>query len=138
MSRADKTKTALDELRMPMLGAQILLGFQFHAPFQNAFSNLSFLQKGIEVILLCIMVGVIAVLITPSARHRIVERGEATRFQWVCHADFLLDACPICPRTRLGSRRCHEPQSRNIGGDRSRYLRGPGGAWVVVRSNPAS
>ncbi|OWW04774.1 hypothetical protein ATY81_02005 [Rhizobium sp. R72] len=62
-----------------MLGAQILLGFQFQAPFQDAFSNLSRLEKGIEVIVLCVMVVIIGLLITPSARHRIVERGEATR-----------------------------------------------------------
>lgn len=72
MSLVDKTKTALDELRMLMLGAQILLGFQFQAPFQNAFSELSFLEQGVEVIVLCLMVVVIALLITPSARHRIV------------------------------------------------------------------
>ena len=78
MSLADKTKTALDELRMLMLGAQILLGFQFQAPFQDTFSDLSSLEKGVEVIVLCIMVLIIALLITPSARHRIVERGEAT------------------------------------------------------------
>ncbi|WP_431324421.1 DUF6328 family protein [Rhizobium sp. YTU87027] len=78
MSLADKTKTALDELRMLMLGAQILLGFQFQAPFQNAFSRLSATEKGIEAIVLCIMVMIIGLLITPSARHRIVERGEAT------------------------------------------------------------
>ncbi|OWV97147.1 DUF6328 family protein [Rhizobium sp. R693] len=78
MSLTDKTKTALDELRMLILGAQILLGFQFQAPFQDAFSSLSFLEKGIEVIVLCLMVMIIGLLITPSARHRIVERGEAT------------------------------------------------------------
>ncbi|MEZ2131320.1 MULTISPECIES: DUF6328 family protein [unclassified Sinorhizobium] len=79
MSLADKTKTALDELRMLMLGAQILLGFQFQAPFQNAFSNLTFFQKGIEVLVLGIMVVIVALLITPSAHHRIVEGGEATQ-----------------------------------------------------------
>ncbi|PST22566.1 hypothetical protein C7U61_04630 [Rhizobium sp. JAB6] len=78
MSLADKTKTALDELRMLMLGAQILLGFQFHAPFQETFTELSFLEKVVEVIVLCIMVLIIALLITPSAHHRIVGRGEAT------------------------------------------------------------
>jgi len=78
VSLTDKTKTALDELRMLILGAQILLGFQFQAPFQDAFSSLSFLEKGIEVIVLCLMVMIIGLLITPSARHRIVERGEAT------------------------------------------------------------
>jgi hypothetical protein len=61
-----------------MLGAQILLGFQFQAPFQNAFSNLTSTEKAIEVAVLCIMVLVVGLLIAPSARHRIVEQGEAT------------------------------------------------------------
>ncbi|UAX98259.1 DUF6328 family protein (plasmid) [Ensifer adhaerens] len=64
---------------MLMLGAQILLGFQLQAPFQDAFSDLSVFEKWIEAIVLCIMVLIIALLITPSARHRIVERGEATQ-----------------------------------------------------------
>jgi len=78
MSLADKTKTALDESRTLMLGAQILLGFQFQAPFQNAFETLDTREKTIVVIVLCIMIVVIGLLIAPSARHRIVERGEAT------------------------------------------------------------
>jgi hypothetical protein len=78
MSLQEKTKTALDESRMLMLGAQILLGFQFQAPFQSAFETLSPHEKTIEVSVLGIMVVVIGLLIAPSARHRIVERGEAT------------------------------------------------------------
>lgn len=76
MSLAEKTKIALDESRMLMLGAQILLGFQFHAPFQDGFSRLSPPEKATEIIVLHTIVIVIALLITPSARHRIVERGE--------------------------------------------------------------
>ena len=79
MSIAVKTKTALDESRMLMLGAQILLGFQFQAPFQNAFDSLDARDKSIELIVLFLMVLVIGLLIAPSARHRIVEQGEATR-----------------------------------------------------------
>jgi hypothetical protein len=78
MSLAEKTKIAVDESRMLMLEAQILLGFQFQAPFQNAFETLSAHEKAIEVGVLCIMLIVIGLLIAPSARHRIVERGEAT------------------------------------------------------------
>ncbi|MDB5413826.1 MAG: hypothetical protein JWR10_2161 [Rubritepida sp.] len=78
MAPTERTKTALDECRMLMLGAQILLGFQLQAPFQNAFSELSGAEKALELAVLCLMVLVIGLLITPSARHRIVERGEAT------------------------------------------------------------
>ncbi|WP_039845984.1 DUF6328 family protein [Rhizobium gallicum] len=79
MPLPDKTKTALDELRMLMLGAQILLGFQFHGPFQNARPSLSLYEKEIGAIVLCVMVVIVGLLIAPSARHRVVERGEATQ-----------------------------------------------------------
>jgi hypothetical protein len=78
MSLAEKTKTALDESRMLMLGAQVLLGFQLQAPFQNAFETLTIHEKVVEIGVLCIMVLVIGLLVAPSARHRIVEEGEAT------------------------------------------------------------
>ena len=78
MSLAENTKTALDESRTLMLGAQILLGFQLQAPFQSAFVSLMWHEKAIEVAVLCIMVLVLGLLIAPSARHRIVEQGEAT------------------------------------------------------------
>jgi len=78
MSLAGRTKTALDELRMLMMGAQILLGFQFHAPFENAFGQLSSLEKKIEIVVLGTIMIVVGLLIAPSARHRILEQGEAT------------------------------------------------------------
>src|ERR1700737_1409157 len=77
MSLVENTKTVLDESRTLMLGA-ILLGFQLQAPFQNAFASLMWHEKAIEVAVLCIMVLVLGLLIAPSARHRIVEQGEAT------------------------------------------------------------
>ncbi|MGO4741433.1 DUF6328 family protein [Bosea sp. 2KB_26] len=73
-----KTKTALDESRMLMLGAQILLGFQFHAPFQNAFSSLSPVEKALELGVLALIIGIIGLLIMPSSYHRITLAGEAS------------------------------------------------------------
>lgn len=78
MSLAERTKTALDESRMLMLGAQILLGFQFQAPFQTAFATLGADDKAACVAALCLMIVVVGLLIAPSARHRIVEDGAAT------------------------------------------------------------
>lgn len=78
MSLVEKTKTALDESRTLTLGAQVLLGFQLQAPFQNAFASLTPHEKTIEIAVLCIMALVLGLLIAPSARHRIVGRGEAT------------------------------------------------------------
>lgn len=78
MALADRTKTALDESRMLMLGAQILLGFQFQAPFQNGFPAISSAEKTTEVAVLGLIILVVGLLIAPSAHHRISEDGEAS------------------------------------------------------------
>ena len=72
-----RIKAALDESRTLMLGAQILLGFQLQAPFQDAFDHLTPVEKVIEIIVLCIMVLVLGLLVFPSAHHRIVHQGHA-------------------------------------------------------------
>jgi hypothetical protein len=79
MSLANKTKTALDESRMLMLGAQILLGFEFQAPFQNAFSTLSSQEKTLELVILALMICVTGLLVLlPSSYHRLALSGEAS------------------------------------------------------------
>jgi hypothetical protein len=78
MSLANKTKTALDESRMLMLGAQILLGFEFQAPFQNAFSTLSSQEKTLELVILALIIGVTGLLVLPSSYHRLALSGEAS------------------------------------------------------------
>jgi hypothetical protein len=40
MDSAEKLKLALDETRMLVLGAQVLLGFQLRSAFQEAFDAL--------------------------------------------------------------------------------------------------
>jgi hypothetical protein len=55
-----------------------LLGFQLQAPFQNAFDTLSRWEKTLELAVLGILVLVIGLIVAPSARHRIVENGNAT------------------------------------------------------------
>ncbi|MBP0581238.1 hypothetical protein J8I29_18060 [Labrys sp. LIt4] len=72
-----KIKAALDESRTLMLGAQILIGFQLQAPFQNAFEHLTPSEKTIEIVVLCIMVLVLGLLVLPSAHHRIAYGGHA-------------------------------------------------------------
>lgn len=78
MSIADKTKTALDETRMLMLGAQILLGFELQAPFRDAFSSASAAERATSVTVLCLLVLAVGLIVAPSAHHRIVEEGEAS------------------------------------------------------------
>jgi hypothetical protein len=79
MSPDKRIKTALDECRMLMLGAQILLGFQLQAPFQDRFAKLPIGHQWLEVTVLYLMTAIVALLILPCARHRIVEKGNASR-----------------------------------------------------------
>jgi hypothetical protein len=73
-----KVKTSLDETRTLMLGAQILLGFQFHGAFQPRFDALPPQAKLMNAIALGLMLASVGLLIAPSALHRIVDRGEST------------------------------------------------------------
>jgi uncharacterized membrane protein YqjE len=75
--RADKkVKTALDETRLLILGAQILLGFHLNGAFQRGFGDLSPLSKGLQATFFAVMAIVIGLLIAPSLQHRLVEHGE--------------------------------------------------------------
>ena len=78
MPLSSKVKTALDETRTLMLGAQVLLGFQLHGAFQKQFDALSPQAKIVDAIALLLMINSVALLIAPSAFHRIVDRGKST------------------------------------------------------------
>ena len=73
-----KVKTALDETRLLILGAQILLGFHLNGAFQTGFANLSEVARAFHVAAFCTMAIAIGLLITPSLEHLIVERGRST------------------------------------------------------------
>ena len=73
-----KVKTGLDETRLLILGAQVLLGFQFQAFFQDGFSELSILSQYLCAFgLLCVILAV-AFLVVPSMEHRLTENGESS------------------------------------------------------------
>ena len=78
MSLASKTKTSLDETRMTLIAAEIFLGFQFNAAFQEGFEELGPNARRLSVLALLLIVTTIAFLITPSMEHRIVEGGHAS------------------------------------------------------------
>ena len=73
-----KVKTALDESRTLILGAQILLGFQFHSVFQERFDALADEDRILSAVALALMFASVATLITPSVFHRLAERGAST------------------------------------------------------------
>jgi hypothetical protein len=78
MKLDDILKTALDEMRMQMLAAEVLFGFQFASGFQSEFDRLSPLARYADATALILMVVAIALLIAVPSQHRLVEKGEAT------------------------------------------------------------
>lgn len=79
MKLYEALKVSLDELRMQMLGAQVLLGFQFQGLFQDRFSELTSGARIVAAVGLGLMVVAIALIIAVPCQHRLVERGEATQ-----------------------------------------------------------
>ncbi len=77
----DKIQNALDESRMLVLGAQVLLGFQFRSAFEPLFGKLPPSSQYLKLTGLILMLFVVGLLLTPGAHHRIVEEGEDTERQ---------------------------------------------------------
>src|SRR2546423_2324153 len=72
----DRIKLALDESRMLILGAQILLGFHFRAVFEPAFDRLPRSSQLLKMAVLLILLGAIALIMAPGSYHRIVRNGS--------------------------------------------------------------
>jgi hypothetical protein len=70
-------KTALDESRLLILGAQVLFGFQFQAVFQERFADLSPSSRACLGASLTLLLTSIACLIAPSLHHQIRFQGES-------------------------------------------------------------
>src|SRR3954454_7525938 len=73
-----RVKTALDETRLLILGAQILFGFHLNGAFQQGFDELSRASRGLHAVSFLLMALAIALLIAPSPQRRLVHRGCAT------------------------------------------------------------
>jgi Family of unknown function (DUF6328) len=74
----DRIKTALDEGRMLILGAQILVGFQYRSVLEPVFEKLPASSRFLKLGALCLMLIATALLMSPAAYHRIVVEGEDT------------------------------------------------------------
>ena len=75
---SDKAENALNETRMLILGAQVLIGFDFHAGFQPGFDRLPPAAQELKLFGLGLMLIALGLLIAPGAFHRIVEFGSDT------------------------------------------------------------
>ncbi len=72
----DKVENALNETRMLILGAQVLLGFEFQSTFQPVYDRLPVPVQDLKVGGLALMLVAVGLLIAPGAFHQIVERGN--------------------------------------------------------------
>jgi hypothetical protein len=73
---ADKVENALNETRMLILGAQVLLGFQFQAVFMPGYERLPATSQAFKLVGLVLMLIAVGLLIAPGPFHQIVERGN--------------------------------------------------------------
>ena len=72
----DKIQSGLDESRMLVLGAQILIGFAFSAHFQPAFRDLPPASQYLNLLALTLMLITICLLISSTALHQLTEGGN--------------------------------------------------------------
>src|SRR5438128_4357405 len=61
---------------MLILGAQVLLGFQFQAVLQPGFERLPPALQDLKLVGLGLMLVAVGLLVAPGAFHQIVERGN--------------------------------------------------------------
>jgi len=76
MKLPEKIKIALDETRILILGAQILLGFGFRGVFNERFHELPAYARYADGVGLGLLVCAVGLLIAPGPYHRIVEGGQ--------------------------------------------------------------
>lgn len=74
----DKVENALNEARMLVLGAQVLVGFQLRSTFEPGFDQLPLPSQLLKLAGLGLMLVAVALIISPAAYHRLVEQGEDT------------------------------------------------------------
>jgi hypothetical protein len=71
-----QVRNALNETRMLILGAQVLLGFEFQAVLQPGFERLPPELQALKAVSLGLMLVAVGLLLAPGAFHQIVERGN--------------------------------------------------------------
>lgn len=75
----EKIDTALNETRILVLVAQVVLGFQYQSIFQSGFDKLPLLSQYLKLSGLGLMLLALSLLLSPASYHRIVEDGTMTR-----------------------------------------------------------
>lgn len=73
---SDKIKTGLDELRILVLGVQILLGFQYRAVLERGFAQLPPSAQVGNLVALGLLLLALALLLLPAPYHYLVLQGN--------------------------------------------------------------
>jgi len=74
----DKIENGLNEVRILILGGQVLIGASFRTFFESGFNDLPHATQVALLYALGVMLAGFGPLLLPAAFHRIVEKGEAT------------------------------------------------------------
>ena len=72
----DKTRTALDEARILVLGIQVTVGFEYQAVFQKNFSNLPEVSQNLKITALILMLIALGFIMSPAPYNQIVEHDN--------------------------------------------------------------
>jgi hypothetical protein len=73
-------QAAIEEARMVVPGIQALFGFQLIAVFNQRFHDLTAGEQTLHFFALVLIALAIAIIMTPAAYHRLVERGSVSDF----------------------------------------------------------
>src|SRR5437868_4571993 len=74
----DKIQNALDEARILVLGAQVLLGFQYTGVFQKGFEALPSEARAVQLAGLVLLLIAFGLLTSPAPYHHIAAHGQNT------------------------------------------------------------
>ena len=69
---------SLDELRMQMLGVQVMFGFQFDSLFQDNFAVVGVTGRRLDGLGLACMVIAMGLMIGVTSQHRMIDKGMST------------------------------------------------------------
>src|SRR5438270_2035666 len=72
----DRIENALNETRMLMLGAQVLVGFGYVSTFYRRFEELPEPARYAKLVSLALLLVALALIVAPVPFHNIVERGR--------------------------------------------------------------
>jgi hypothetical protein len=78
MQLQDKIQYVLDEDRILILGAQVLVGFHYRAAFERGFEHLPEISQALLLGALGLLLLALVLLIWPVAYHRLVTEGQDT------------------------------------------------------------